>query len=422
MTVIEKLSFPEMAHIDDIQPALFGAEDVEAAFRVNHREGYLSVDYNIMLPGIWGCMVRDTDPEQVRLNLLRRELRGLKFCADSGDLIARPFQKFFNLMERPETLPEALDFSKPHAVLLKLDGSMVHPANVRGELVMMTRKGHVNAADAQAFAFSHPTIPYARFCRTMLASGWTPVFEWCTRKTPIVIDYPVDQLILTAVRENRTGQYLTYPEMERLGHDWDIPVVPLFASDIGCIHSFIERTRHMTGIEGAVIRFDDGTSLKLKTDDYRARHGLVEDFGREDRVIETILAGTADDMLATLTPPEQAALREQTQAVFSGLQARADAIAWVIERGRELYGDDRKQMAGHIARAYAGASKELKSAAMNTMSNSDIVANLKRVLIEPQNGRLKDVERAKHLLQIDDWSDVRNRHLVASSSGIRKEI
>lgn len=56
----------------------------------------------------------------------RRELRGLTFDLN-GKVISRPYHKFFNLGERPETQPDVIDLSRPHEILEKLDGSMVRP-------------------------------------------------------------------------------------------------------------------------------------------------------------------------------------------------------------------------------------------------------------------------------------------------------
>ncbi|WP_299988122.1 hypothetical protein [uncultured Ruegeria sp.] len=57
----------------------------------------------------------------------------------NGKLIARPFHKFLSLGEKRPVQEEPWDVS--HAVLDKLDGSMIHPAIAGDEMVFMTRMG-----------------------------------------------------------------------------------------------------------------------------------------------------------------------------------------------------------------------------------------------------------------------------------------
>jgi len=48
---------------------------------------------------------------------------------------------------------------------------------------------------------------YQQFAKWCIENRLTPIFEWCSRKQRIVIDYPEDKLVLLAVRENMSGKY-----------------------------------------------------------------------------------------------------------------------------------------------------------------------------------------------------------------------
>lgn len=96
-------------HVDDVLGAVAGRSD----FVVVKKDGYTVVDYVYAAPDSFD-------------NPIRMECRGLKFAPD-GRVLARPFQKFFNVGERPECTGENLDLSKPHHVMEKMDGSMIHP-------------------------------------------------------------------------------------------------------------------------------------------------------------------------------------------------------------------------------------------------------------------------------------------------------
>src|SRR4051812_25344280 len=113
--------FPTIRHIEDVLPHIEGRSE----FAVKRRDGYTAIDYNFA-----GA---DTFNEPIR-----RECRGIKFDAD-GRIIGRPYHKFFNLGEKPETQSHVIDWSAGHVILEKLDGSMVHPALVGGEILWMTR-------------------------------------------------------------------------------------------------------------------------------------------------------------------------------------------------------------------------------------------------------------------------------------------
>ena len=56
----------------------------------------------------------------------RRECRGLIFCAETHKVISRRLHKFFNIGELPETQAELIDITRPHIILEKMDGYLLH--------------------------------------------------------------------------------------------------------------------------------------------------------------------------------------------------------------------------------------------------------------------------------------------------------
>jgi len=92
--------FPIINNISDVLPAIEGRDE----FTVAVKEGYTVINYNVMMSDTFDC------PN-------RRECRGIIFDTASGDIIRRPFQKFFNVNEREETQDHVVDLSRPRAVL-----------------------------------------------------------------------------------------------------------------------------------------------------------------------------------------------------------------------------------------------------------------------------------------------------------------
>lgn len=95
--------FPRITHLDDVQEHVEGRED----FKLTHDKDIIAVDYLF-------------NQDDTFDSPIRRECRGIKFSAETGEILARPFQKFFNLGERQDA-PEP-DFTRDHLVAEKLDG------------------------------------------------------------------------------------------------------------------------------------------------------------------------------------------------------------------------------------------------------------------------------------------------------------
>lgn len=223
--------------------------------------------------------------------------------------MSRRYHKFFNLGERQETLPENIDFSQPHVILEKLDGSMISPL-VFGDNVRWSTKMGITDTSMQTEVFIAQNPQYTRFAKFCHKKGLTPIFEWCSRQNRIVVDHPVDQLILTAVRKIVEGTYYNQKRLQVLGFFFQIPIVKVVASSHDSIDALVTAIRMDEGGEGVVVRFKDGHMLKIKSDWYVRIHRAKE-FLTSDRLkIEAILSEKVDDVLPFLTEPDKVALQE----------------------------------------------------------------------------------------------------------------
>lgn len=321
-----RYEFPVIKHINDVLPAIAGRDE----FIVVQKDGYQVVNYAVMM--------EDSFPVVDSVEAaMRRECRGLVFDLD-GNIINRRFHKFFNVNERDETRFENVDLSKPHVILDKLDGSMVSPCYVKGHMRWMTKMGITDTSmEAEAFVAANPK--YAEFAARMMEQGCTPIFEWCSNKNRIVLAYPEDQLILTAIRHNETGKYVPYELDARNG--WDIPVVKSFAYDSANI---IDVVREQEGIEGVVIRFADGHMLKVKADWYVLRHKSKDAITREKNVLDYVVNEKVDDVLPFLQAEDQARLMKFQTEFWHGVNNMAAFYEGYCEQLSRL-GMDRKEWA-----------------------------------------------------------------------------
>lgn len=290
-----------------------------------------------------------------------RECRGIIFGVD-GSVIARRYHKFFNVGEKQETFLENMDFSRSHLIFEKLDGSMITPIPIaipgKGShrfgytLRWGTKMGITEVSmGAEDFVVSHPN--YVDFAQVMISEGKTPIFEWCSRKQRIVIDYPKDRLVLTAVRNNITGVYMSYEEMWQCGCDWNIEVVSILPEEkIVNGEEFIAGVREIEDAEGYVVRFDDGHMTKVKGEWYCRIHRAKESIINEKRVVEMIVNEKVDDVLPFLLQHDRDCLIAYNTDFVNGLIATVNDIWFVYKENYAKYNGDKK------AFAIASASKD----------------------------------------------------------------
>lgn len=278
----------------------------------------------------------DNDPVG---SVVRRECRGLIFDTETGNLISRPYHKFFNAGEKDETQLHKINLNEPHVVLEKLDGSMIRPIPTKEGFRLATKAGITDVAmNAEVFIADKPH--YREFILDMISGGMTPIFEWCSRKNRIVVDYPEDQLILTAVRGNETGGYVPYFEMKEVVEQEGIPVVKAIAGlAVQNIELFVKQVREWDDGEGVVIRFDSGHMVKVKADDYVLRHKSKDAINQEKNVLQTILEDSVDDLVPLLTPEDGERVRAFQTAFWASVDDVAYEMANLFVSGNQMYPD-----------------------------------------------------------------------------------
>ena len=280
--------FPEIKHIDDVLPHIDDKSFVHAK-----KDGYQVINYvnmgNEAFP-----------PVQSPGDAIRRECRGLVFDMQ-GNILNRRLHKFFNYGEREENLPDNVDFSQPHMILEKLDGSMISPCTINGEIRWISKMGITDTSlQAEAFVKKHPN--YIDMAQHLLNSGFTPIFEWCSRQNRIVIDYPEDKLVLLAIRNNLYGVYTTWAQLVTIHKQFNIPLVKAFSYDA---KNIVDIVKQQEDAEGVVIRFDNGHMLKVKSDWYIQLHKVKSFLEREKDAVQLILEGKLDDLLPVLSEDDR---------------------------------------------------------------------------------------------------------------------
>lgn len=331
--------FPKINHIDDVKWAIADCDEIIIAERDHFDVINYIVATDTTFPEVSGALQRDMTKAA-----LRRECRGLIFDKH-GNLISRPFQKFFNVNEREETQTQHIDFTKPHRILEKLDGSMIRPLRIGNDWRLGTKMGITDVAmQAEAYIADKPHfVKFFDFCEKLGENGVTPIFEWLSRQQRIVIDYQVDELVLLAVRDNLTGEYYVYEMLEKISREFDIGIVRQFPGNMQSMQELIDYTRNQEGIEGFIVKFDDGMMVKIKGDWYVQIHKAKDQIGREKNLIAMLLDNNVDDVKPFLLQDDLDRLDKFEHEFFAGIHNTVHELV-------EAYNENHRSNRGEFAR------------------------------------------------------------------------
>lgn len=196
--------------------------------------------------------------------------RGLVVDWNSGEVIARPFRKFFNLETsyRPETFKANLPATEPE-VTRKMDGSLGILFRYENEVQFATRGSFGSAQARWATKF------FAANYRDEFPRGWTPLFEIIYPENRIVLRYDRSELVLLAMVNIDTGEEMPHAELSHYSAKCGTPVVELLNGK-SLDEMPLENTPNE---EGYVLTWhQQGTSplkLKVKFSDYVRIHRMV---------------------------------------------------------------------------------------------------------------------------------------------------
>ncbi|KAF0978338.1 hypothetical protein FDP41_002853 [Naegleria fowleri] len=321
--------FPTIKTYTDIHDCLFsiigGNMDDELSSRTNDEftikkeQGFIFIKYKSATRNTFPDPEKARDEHERLISKLRRECRGIIFEEETKAIVCRKFHKFFNINEREETNIEKINWKRGFRVLEKMDGSLVSPVLVKNRsseeqhgIKFTTMLGFTEIAQfVDDYVFSEmkerQRRNYLSFCNYCIEKKWTPLFEFCSPKQTIVLEYTESTLTLLAIRKNESGEYMEFNEMVKLvKHNFsnDIPIVKVWKEYPqglnGDAKGLLKEIYSQKQVEGYVIRFNDGDMYKVNTHWYNSLHG-VETSGksvRDRHIILGILDNTVDDLIA----------------------------------------------------------------------------------------------------------------------------
>ena len=191
--------------------------------------------------------------------------RGLVLDTE-GNVIAKPFPKFFNYEEHTTNeIP-----NESFEVFEKMDGSLGIFFHYGGEWHMATRGSFTSEQ-----AIKGMEIAKKEGLLRKAVPGFTYLFEIIYPENRIVCDYgDVERLVLLSI-VNPKGEELPYEDIADDG--WDIVYRYDGINDFTKLKAMIPNDE-----EGYVIRFRNGMRMKIKGDEYVRLHRILTNFSTTD--------------------------------------------------------------------------------------------------------------------------------------------
>ena len=193
------------------------------------------------------------------------QTRGL-VTDNEGNVVAKPFKKFFNLEEGKHT--PTSDFE----VYAKLDGSLGILFYYNNQWVMATRGSFTSDQAIKGFEMLQ------KYDYESLDKKFTYLFEIIFENNRIVVQYPFEDVVLLGMINTETGYEVNIHEgNEDIRHqnmikNIGLKVVEKFngISDYSVLKDMVKDDE-----EGFIVRFSNGNRMKIKGEEYLRLHKIM---------------------------------------------------------------------------------------------------------------------------------------------------
>jgi RNA ligase len=184
------------------------------------------------------------------------QCRGL-VTDNEGNVVARPFKKFFNIEEGKHTPTEEFE------VFEKMDGSLGIVFKYNGEVIYATRGSF--SSDQSKWMSNYGN---ENNFKDILVEGFTYLFEIIYPENRIVVDYNGEEkLVLLGIINTETGEEVPHNDLFE-GFD----VVKKYDG----IRDYSElKGKVDNNAEGFVVRFSNGDRMKIKGEEYLRLHKIM---------------------------------------------------------------------------------------------------------------------------------------------------
>ncbi len=261
------------------------------------------------------------------------ELRGLTITHENArERVFLSCPKFFNINEIESNLEKNLRLKTIKKVSDKLDGSLIQFIQINGDVFAKSKQSFSNDQAKLAQNIYDTSAELEFFVLDCWANNYHPLFELVGPSNKVVLDYPKDELILIAVR-NDDGEFI---DIDKFNYKYSAKSFNITLDEI--IHS----AKNDQNIEGYVIKHTDGSIVKVKTLSYLDKHRLTDESDSYKIILRRLLDEDMDDIYAIIAPDK----KEKIQKL------ERDLVTYITHFSQQLYditkkvkGWDRKDIA-----------------------------------------------------------------------------
>jgi RNA ligase len=224
-----------------------------------YEDGWLIKQTHPTLPlTIWNYS--QTTQYESKWDEVTLQCRGL-VTDTNGNIVARPFKKFFNMEEGNHTPTSEFD------VYEKMDGSLIIVFWYAGGWVVASRGSFTSEQALVASKIFFDKLDHN------FSIGITYLFEFTAKWNRIVVDYG-DEDNLTLIGAIRTDDETeaTYEQLEMIARGANCDVVKRYdgIKDYSTLKGIIKDNQ-----EGFVVRFSNGDRMKIKGEEYLRLHKIM---------------------------------------------------------------------------------------------------------------------------------------------------
>jgi RNA ligase len=233
---------------------------------------------------------RKTQYEKLWDNITK-SCRGL-ILDNQGNVIAKSFDKFFNLEElSPTEIP-----NEEFEVYEKLDGSLGILFWYQGKWIIASKGSFTSDQSIKA-----KQILDEKYNVEPIPKGYTTLVEIIYPQNRIVCNYGSgESLVVLSMISNTNGKELEHDSLLLINKETGLPVIKKYdgIQDYKGLKSTISKER-----EGYVIKFRSGLRMKVKGEDYVYLHRLLTEFSnahiweylKDKKDITTLLDSVPDE-------------------------------------------------------------------------------------------------------------------------------
>lgn len=194
--------------------------------------------------------------------------RGLILDETNRDIVAKPFDKFFNY---EEMIHHTMPFHLPHETTIKMDGVFGFCFYYKNELRWATRWGieTPNALLAKKM-FEE------KYTNVSIPNGMVVMFEIIHPDTKILCEYDYSDLVVIGAFDLKADKDYDYNSLNDFCAKHQLRIVEKVPFDVFTALSVCKSLDKNE--EGFVVRFSNGLRVKLKGDEYLYYARLVQGF------------------------------------------------------------------------------------------------------------------------------------------------